>query len=136
MKTFDIEELILLAKEKGNQKAYGALGYTDGCRCLLGLIGDMAVDAGVATVRPAGKLNDEPSECIVYVDTDGNEGTAFLPPGIVKWAGLYGKLGDAKRSPIYYEQPKDPISTISDCTTDPLDKVLERILKHKEDYFR
>ena len=62
--------------------------------CCLGVIGDMAVEAGCATwerIHGPGAVTDGQG---VLVDLNLNAGVNYLPPGVTDWIGLVGQQGD------------------------------------------
>lgn len=64
------------------------LGRNDGSRCCLGVLCDMAVEAGVISAPVKFRAGTKNRGCLVFAGSRHN-----LPPAVVNWAGLRTTYG-------------------------------------------
>lgn len=67
--------------------------------CCLGVMCEVAAEAGVVTVRYAG----EDRQSYDYVSPDGTVESAYLPPSVIEWAGIVSDVEKFWVETYYYE---------------------------------
>jgi hypothetical protein len=67
--------------------------------CCLGVMCEVAVEAGVVTVRYGG---DE-RWSYDYVSPDGTDESAYLPPAVIEWAGIVSDVEKYWEGTYHYE---------------------------------
>lgn len=93
---FDQKELYRRLRSGTILKGYNRLARKNGCRCILGVICDMAVEAGITVLK-------DTEYGLAYITPSRPDGeTGMLPPEVVKWAGLRDSWGSAANWELPY----------------------------------
>lgn len=75
-------------REPGRKQVTGVLHMVDGGQCCLGVLCEMAFEAGVADRKRVVRSGDSP-QVWEYLNPDGSGGSYLMPPAAVReWAGI------------------------------------------------
>lgn len=106
-------------------QAHNWLGLEDGSRCCLGVLCDMAVEAGIIEVRHVANSSD-----LAHLEYGGTD-DVLLPFSVIEWAQLSLKTClDYRPGLAYHANVIDDIVEMNDtgCSFDEIASIIEESL--------